>query len=332
MSILWLVLGAIYLALFFPFWKPILLGWIFALALSPLVERLRRKFAIPRVRSAYGLMGTFISFTLIILIVMAIHVYTAVAKTLTQPESMNGLLEFWQGFRDKVIGWIAGTRLIPSAQVRLRVEESFALVSDEARQFVLNLAQTIIREAPDILLKMLIFFLAFGIFLVAGQRLFREVAERLKLNPDVRQKYKEMEIICGRSLASIFLVGAIQAILATVGALIAGYQAWATIFVVTFCGSLIPVVGAGSVPMALSFYALVSGSWSEVVILLVTTLVVGISDNLARAWLFSRASNIHPVISLMSLIGAIQIFGIAGLFFAPVLEQLVMAHFFNENV
>ena len=112
---------------------------------------------------------------------------------------------------------------------------------------------------------------------------------------------------------------------------VAGYDALFAIFIMAFIFSLIPVIGAGAVPVILGLLALLDGSTAEVITMLVTAIIVGTSDNVLRAWLFSRAAHIHPVISLISLLGAIKVFGFVGIFVAPVLEQLVMAHFMGTQ-
>ncbi len=65
--------------------------------------------------------------------------------------------------------------------------------------------------------------------------------------------------------------------------------------------------------------------------MVVTAVIVGISDNVLRAWLFSRAAESNPAISIITLLGGIALFGFPGLFIAPVIEQLVMTYAFSDE-
>jgi predicted PurR-regulated permease PerM len=327
----WLAMGAIYIALFLPFWKPILLGWIFALAVMPLVERLRRRLKIPRVRTAYGLVTGFVSFAIVALILVVVHLYSTAIGAIRQPETREGITEGWQAIRDQIIAWVANTRVLPSGQIRKQVERTLSTVSDEAKEFAGRMAQEIVRSAPDVLLKSLIFFLAFGVFVIGGAHILRLICTQLGVKTISDEQARDLKAICGRSLASIFLVGLLQSTVASGGAALAGYESWATVFIFTFILSLIPVIGGGTVPASLCLFAVMQGDGRSAVILFVTTVIVGTSDNVLRAWLFSRAAKIHPVISLVSLLGALKVFGVIGLILAPVIEQLVMFHFFSAE-
>lgn len=327
LSIMWLALGSVYLGLYLPFWKAILLGLIFALALTPMLDRVRMRLQVPRVKPAYGIVGTFVTFIFIILTFLMVHVYSTVVRALKEPGTAASISERWGAIREKITQWLTSTKILPSAQIRSQIETTLNTITVEAKESLAALGQAMVAEAPNALLQTLIFFLAFGIFLGGGNRIWHVISAKFQLSPVVHEKYKRFELICARSLGSIFLVGSVQAALTVIGAAISGYGALFAIFVITFVFSMIPVLGAGVVPVLLSMLAFFDGNSTQAIILLVTALIVGASDNILRAWLFSRAANIHPLISLISLLGALQIFGFVGVFIAPVLEQLVMAHF-----
>jgi predicted PurR-regulated permease PerM len=80
----------------------------------------------------------------------------------------------------------------------------------------------------------------------------------------------------------------------------------------------------------LAVVSFATGSTSHGIILLVTSLIAGTSDNILRAWLFSKAANTNPVVSLLALLGGISLFGFPGLFLAPIVEQLVMTYLFRD--
>lgn len=331
LSILWFTLGAVYIGLYLPFWKAILLGWIFALAFTPGLDRVRKRLELPRVKSAYGLVGTFVTFVIVLLSFITVHVYSTIVRVLKEPGTAASLTDKWGVIREKIMVWLTNTRILPSAQIRAQIETTLGTIADQAKETLAAAGQMMVTGLPGALLQTVIFFLAFGVFLVGGRGIWHRLSSRLGLSAAAHEKYKEFEHICARSLGSIFLVGFIQSVLTVFGAAIGGYEAWFAVFIITFIFSMIPVVGAGVVPVVLSLLSLLDGNSAAAIILLVTAVIVSSSDNVLRAYLFSRAAKIHPVISLISLLGALQVFGFVGVFVAPVLEQLVMAHFMKDD-
>ncbi|MGE0526085.1 MAG: AI-2E family transporter [Bdellovibrionales bacterium] len=326
-----LTIVGLYLILFLPFWKPVLLGFLFAAACAPLVNRVRVRMNARRTRIAYAT----VTLGLVLLIglsgVVALQIYSQLYDIFQSQESVASFSEKISGFRDQLLAWTSRQEYLSSFNVKAQFDRAVVGVTNSAKGLLLTGARTFVASAPTILLQMFIFFIAYSAFLVSLPRLWIGLCRLLNLEGSSAEHFRKFEFICSLSLGSVLITGLLQSILVFGGAALAGYSGLILIFSVAFICSLIPVVGAGSVAFVLFLAGLFRGETSVALIMLATTIVVGISDNVFRAWLFSRAAKSNPAISIITLLGGIALMGFPGLFVAPVLEQLVMTYVFGVD-
>lgn len=324
------VFVVLYAILFLPFWKPILLGFIFAAACSPLLQRLRNNFHTRRSSWAYA----FVAFSIISLVAvfsaLSIQTYTIVYQFLRQPNNLGALGDRMLALRENFIRWLEQGGIIGGASIRRQLREATVTITDQAKELALSAGKAFLTSAPQILLNLFIFLLSFALLLVVWPKVWGVITRLFNTKDADRAHFEKFERICEISLGSILLIGLVQALIVTVGATAAGLDPLLLIFMATFIFSLVPLLGAGSLPTVLGLFSLMEGDTRAAVILLVTALIAGSADNVLRAWLFSKAAKTNPIISLISLLGALSLLGFTGLFVAPVLEQLVMAYFWPE--
>jgi predicted PurR-regulated permease PerM len=97
------------------------------------------------------------------------------------------------------------------------------------------------------------------------------------------------------------------------------------VFVVTFFVSFIPVIGAGPVALVLALYKLLLGDYGDAIGLGVVGIIAGTVDNLVRPYLISsNEGDLHPIVSLLAIIGALVIFGMPGLLLGPVIASVAV--------
>ncbi|MFN4084020.1 MAG: AI-2E family transporter [Bacteroidia bacterium] len=88
------------------------------------------------------------------------------------------------------------------------------------------------------------------------------------------------------------------------------------------CGifSFIPVVGSAIIwiPMCLIMY--INGMvWQPIVIALYGALIISNIDNLIRMFIQKYFANVHPLVTILGVIVGLQLFGLPGLIFGPLL-------------
>lgn len=317
---------ALYAMLFLPFWKEMIMGFIFASACAPGLRALRSRLATRSNGVAYGaVIGAVVLITGIVAIA-AFQIYSVTYEIVSSPEKLAAYNNQLTSLRDTVLQWVNGQGYLARFGTPQKINQTVLTLSESARTYALAAASAFLAAAPEILMSFAIFLGAFAAFLVIGERTFTTSAQIFQLKPKAYKHFAKFEKICGIALGSVLLIGSAQALLVTIGAYIAGYTSVFPVFVATFIFSLVPVLGAGLMAAVLAVMSLLQGGYTGAIILGVTTLIAGTADNILRPWFFSRAAKTNPIFSLISLFGGVALFGFAGLFIAPVLEQLAMTY------
>jgi len=124
-----------------------------------------------------------------------------------------------------------------------------------------------------------------------------------------------------------FSIALIQGTIAWLSIMVAGipYAFFWTLLVVFF--SVIPL-GAWLVTIPLGISLIALGSvWQGLVILGVQVLITSNIDNLLRPILIPKDAEIHPALLLLSFIGGLQVFGLTGLIYGPIIMVIMVTTF-----
>lgn len=121
------------------------------------------------------------------------------------------------------------------------------------------------------------------------------------------------------------LIALIQGVLAAIGFTIFGVEQavlWGSLAAI---GALIPGVGTMVITIPAVIYLFVSGDVGNAIgLLLWGATVVGTIDNILGPYLMSRGSNLHPFMTLISVLGGMILFGPIGFIIGPVITTLFM--------
>ncbi|MFN7727567.1 MAG: AI-2E family transporter [Bdellovibrio sp.] len=314
---------ALYLILFLPFWKAIVAGCLVGLSFRHL-----QNIALSRVTNKpkrYHVYGPYVLLGGLFLILLAAIGKTAQFLKETPPtvELAGALTRKINDFRDQIFGLISKF-LGESENLEQRLTTIWDDGTHSAVNALMSASQNFLTELPMVLLNTAVFFSVVVIFMVGMHRRLTQELHLSQLQVRSPLSWTEIEVISFNGLGSILLIGLIQAALVVVGSQIAGVSYTVWIFLGTFLMSFLPVAGAGSVPFILAVSYGLDGNMEKAGVLAVTFLVVATIDNVLRAWLFSRLSNVNPFVSLLAVIGSIILFGLPGLLMAPVLEQIAI--------
>lgn len=119
------------------------------------------------------------------------------------------------------------------------------------------------------------------------------------------------------------LVAIIQGISAGIGFTIFGVPNAILLASITVLCALVPTLGTTIIFLPVIVFLLISGNtFSAIGIAIWGITAVGLVDNLIGPRLMSRGSNMHPLFTLMAVLGGIQVFGAIGLFAGPLLVSL----------
>jgi predicted PurR-regulated permease PerM len=120
------------------------------------------------------------------------------------------------------------------------------------------------------------------------------------------------------------LLGLIQGILVGIGLLVFGVPNTLILTVAAVILGVLPVIGPGLVYLPVAIYLLIAGNpASAIVFLLYNILIVSTIDNIGRAHIVSRKTDLSQVVVLVGMIGGLFVFGVLGLILGP----LILAYF-----
>lgn len=168
-----------------------------------------------------------------------------------------------------------------------------------------------------------------------GDRIAAGVARVIPLGDDRRQRLLlKFAQVARATVKGSLIVAVAQGGLGVLLFAIAGIKTavfWGVIMAVL---SLLPAVGAGLVWLPAAIILFVGGQlWQGVLVLLGGVFVIGLVDNLLRPLVVGRDTRLPDYLVLISTLGGIAAFGLAGLVAGPVIAALflVMWELFAEE-
>lgn len=132
----------------------------------------------------------------------------------------------------------------------------------------------------------------------------------------------EANTVARSAVLGTFLTALAQGAAGGIGMAIVGMPGlfWGTMMVFA---SLIPLVGAALIWVPASLYLLLTGDWPWALFLaLWGAILVGSIDNFLRPILMQGTSGMSTLVLFLSLIGGLQLFGVIGLIYGPIIFAL----------
>lgn len=320
------ILTVVYISfaiLFWPFKTALLLAALFALAMTPLVNRWLNKIDREKLLIFFMVTG-------LILIVIAplTAIVTKGILNLSQLQqdaiAQSPLYKNIEGTVSKIWGFANDI----SSRFSFDLNESFdvQMILPKALQLVIPWLTALVTNFPEFLLQLFVFVASLYYFLVKRREFLSWFKDRKLLSTDSLSRLIDvLQRVCYTVVFSTLIVASVQATIVTAAASISGFDNLMIIFILTFFMSFLPVVGSVPVSGALALFSFLQGDVSHGIVMLVALGFAGGIDNVIRAYILSAEEEIHPLVSLLTLIGALAMFGISGLFLGPIIAELAFA-------
>jgi predicted PurR-regulated permease PerM len=320
-----LFLGAFTL-LFLPFYAEIFLAAIFAFAMEPKLGRLLHLRSLRwRTSVALILVGMFfvIATPIVIVAYKAYASLVEISKTGFQNTEI---------FQKLVVIKTELLKLITRVSNRLNLNEQFDMgsLSEDSLSTVANGALSVmtslVTNIPSLLLSVFVFCAALYFFLAEAAVIKHIFYRQQVLNPHEADRLIDvMQRASFSTVVTSVIIGVIQGSIVALGSLIFDVGDFMVVFVVTFFCSFIPVIGAGPVALSLGLYKLLLGDYGQAIGLIVVSVIAGTTDNIVRPYLISSSEgDLHPIVSLLAIIGALVVFGMPGLLLGPVIASVAI--------
>ena len=323
----WLLVGLILLSLYMvrPFFNSIAAAVVFAVLFFPLHKKYRKWLGH---RESLASVCSLLS--VILMLLVPLGALSAVVVT-----QFGTILVHFPGdlSRSGLSGLLVHLGqhvkpLIMKIQAMLGTDLSLAVLTQDA---VARLGQIVDRYSPSLMLGTVDYLFKFFLMLILlyyafkdGERLWEYVLRISPLTPDHERKLAgNFQHTVYGILYGNFAAGAMEAVLATIGYLIAripGALLWG---VVTFFVSFVPIVGTAVVIVPLVLYLFVTGHTGYGIFLAVYgTVAIGTMDYYARPLLIRV--HINQALVFLSLFGGIAVFGPLGMLLGPIIMALLI--------
>lgn len=315
------VIAGLFLYINWPILTPVLIGAIFAMAADPIVTYAQRR--LKRSRRLCSIILLF-CFSVLFLLPGVNFLYRStqlIQKTSFKESPLQKQFERFESYAQ-----IQLQKLSEKTGMDLTVsQDSYRAKFEAVGNSVVQSVVAVFAELPSVLFGTFLILITMYFFLVESA-FFKDMLYRFSFLETSRTK-EFMDLVrdtCRAILLSNILVGAVQATIVAVGALACGYNEFAVIWFLTFVVSFIPIIGAAPVALTLAAISFIESSYGSGIGLLVTALIAGTIDNILRPYFISGKTEMHPLIGFLSIIGGVMTFGIAGLFFGPLIATLAI--------
>lgn len=315
---------AAFALMFLPFWKPLLMAALFSFALAQWVDRMgpKKNRRLPTLLILGG-------FSLVV-VIPVLFVTVRVARALTGLRAEN-LEQFslYQSLQRMVERWQSTFHeLMDRAHLAPGDLPEPTVLFAKGASWLVDQTTTIVANTPELILSLFVFAAALYFFLTEAKAI-----RHFFLGLGLLEKDEFDSIVSivrkssYRTLIASAAVGSVQAAIVAFGAWCFGFPELMLIFIVTFFTSFIPVIGAAPVAIFLALLSLLNGEIGSAIGLAVVAGVAGSVDNFLKPYLVSATmeSSVHPVVSLLAIVGAVLVYGIPGLLLGPILMELTVS-------
>ncbi len=204
-------------------------------------------------------------------------------------------------------------------------DQSFEMLQVLAERLT-RLMGAFIGGMPGLLLAYTIVMITLYFFLLDGIRLLRFLAGLSPLNADRSASlFLAFQNSCRGVVLSLILSALIQSFLMVVLFLstrIPDPFLWGG---VTFIMGMVPVVGSAPIWVGGALFHLLNGHIVAMIILIVGGIIVSLSDNIVRIYVMKGQSEMHPLLALVSVFGAVNLIGPTGIFLGPVIAAVFVS-------
>ena len=162
-------------------------------------------------------------------------------------------------------------------------------------------------------------------FMLTGNRKMEQaVWDMLPFSDDSNRFFLKQNFDLIKSNAyGVPILAVSQAVIAIIGYLIFGVENAVFWGLMTGVASIIPVVGTMVVWIPVCIYQMATGDMNNGLFLALYCLIlVGGIDNVLRFTILKKMADIHPIITVFGVILGLQLFGVMGLVFGPLLLSL----------
>ncbi|MBS1958927.1 MAG: AI-2E family transporter [Bdellovibrionales bacterium] len=291
---------------------PLFLGWVFSTVLNPFHKWLIfKKWKTQRA----GLVSTLAALFVIILpiggfgfalVKNLIRIIAPLAKSGVNIDAMIGRIYSFP---------IAARVFEDQDDLRLFIDENSKKVVGTLMESLTNL----LSSAPELILQLVLALLACYFILVDGKRFRTWLDPRIPLPADAKKHLvKSLNDMAYTSFLSMLAAAFAQSLIVFAAFVVLGVPMASLALGVAFVCAWFPIFGVTPVWLGGLIYLAIQDKPGLALGMLVFGIAAGLVDNIVRPWVLKGRADLHPLISLVAIFGAIKYLGILGVLVGPV--------------
>lgn len=310
---------------FFPLWKPLFMAAVLATATYHPYKVLERRLH-GRRRLAATLMT--VAIIVLLLIPASVIVTVAVREAIAAFELVRSALQ--EGGVDALIARLPDRVEAPIRNVLETLHLRLDALASQATGGGFSVARVVgdlITSVGHFLFELAMMLIAYYALLTDGKRFLVWVEDVSPLRgQQTIELLSEFRRVSRSVLRSTMLTAAAQSTVATIGYVIAGIPNVVFFGFLTFFASFVPSVGTSIVAVPLGIIALLLGHiWQGVFLLIWSTVIVGLVDNILKPFLIRGGMQLHGLVIFFALLGGAIVFGPIGLIVGPLSVTFFLA-------
>lgn len=189
-----------------------------------------------------------------------------------------------------------------------------------------GIVATFLGSMPGLILAFVIVILSMYFFLVDGARFLRFLGNLSPLKHDrSREIYGVFERSCRGVVLGLFLSALMQAILISILFFATGLPNVTLIGFFALILAMVPVIGSSPIWISAAIYFGANAVWGNFAIMLIGGIFASTIDNVIRPWVMKGHAEMHPLLALVSVFGAVRLMGPTGIFLGPVIAAVFVS-------
>jgi predicted PurR-regulated permease PerM len=325
--ILVLAVTALFVAVTWPFLKPLLLGAMLAGLCRPLYSWVKRL-----VRGRRSLAATLTLIILFVLVAGPISAFVGVVVAQAIQVSDQAIPWVQQHFGAastfNAHDWLVQRfpALAPYVPEQAQIIEGMGRAAKAAGAFLVVGATQLTTGTAGFLLDLFVMLYAMFFFFRDGPRIIEKIFYYMPLtSKDEEMLLERLTSVTRATIKGTLVIGIIQGALAGVGFWVAGIDGaafWGTIMAVL---SVVPGIGAALIWVPAVIYLFIAGETLTAVLLLAwCAAIVGTIDNILRPALVGKDAKMPDLLILIGTLGGLFLFGPIGFIVGPIVCGLFL--------
>ena len=193
---------------------------------------------------------------------------------------------------------------------------------------VLNASAALVGNVTQVLTSFVLMLFVLFFLLRDNDFLVEKIRHVVPLSRSQEDKLlNEIENVAKSAMLGSFATAVAQGIAGGFAMWLVGFPGLFWGMMMGFC-SFIPMVGTALIWLPAAMYLLLTGEWQWGVFLIIWgVVVIGSIDNFVRPLVMQGNSGMNTLLIFFSLIGGLQVFGLLGLIYGPLIFGLALALF-----